>query len=254
MSKKDSRASADLTFTFTLKGGWQWRARVYQDGNELTVRSDMLRDDRPLTKRQNEIWQEWQPWFTALLIKQFSDAFGAEEKAAADLAKWIDGYESFNFGKLYSPEKREAFLFLKHWRRERLLAQASGETISDSDQIKLLAPLLDALDGLKAEFLEYLTQSARTLRRRYKPGSVECLDRWLLEYKLRVPPSKARTRTPEQIQKFISKFDPQRSVKKIHEKLEELHVPHKHKPRGRASPNYGFGKKWGELKAGLSQE
>ena len=42
--------------------------------------------------------------------------------------------------------------------------------------------------------------------------------------------------------------------KELQERLHELGVPYKHKPRGKASPDYGFKKGWDELKARLNQK
>jgi len=47
---------------------------------------------------------------------------------------------------------------------------------------------LDALNKLNADFFEYLTEAIRILNGRFSSskGTGEHLDRWLLEYKLRI--------------------------------------------------------------------
>jgi hypothetical protein len=128
--------------------------------------------------------------------------------------------------------------------------------MSDSDQINLPSPLLVALTELNAEFVRGVADAMQILSKRVytsKDGSGEHLDRWLLEYELRLPPSSRGEHTPEEIQKLVSKFSPI-TVKELHEKLHKLPIRHKDKPRGKASPNYGFAKAWAELKAGLNRE
>jgi len=153
-----------------------------------------------------------------------------------------------------SPERMKGALFFEFWRLETLAAQESGQKISD--QINLLSPLLVALSMLNAEFVRGVAEAMQILSKRIyksKDGSGEYLDRWLLEYELRLPPSSRGEHIPEEIQKLVSKFSPI-TVKKLHEKLHKLPIRHKDKPRGKASPNYGFAKAWAELKAGLNRE
>jgi hypothetical protein len=240
------------TFTCTFNR-WQFRVQFQTNPNqdELTVKSDMLRDGRPLTERERELWRPWHVFIVGCIVKNLAEANGYE-KLAADLTKWSDDYEKALFGNFRSPEKRKAVNFLLSWRREVLLGAASGRTISDSDQIKLLlGRMIPAFGKLDHKFLGDLTQAARFLNRRYKLSSVENLDRWLQEYKLRVLPNKEQT--PEEIHRLVSGFS-SITLKKLHEKLHDFEVPHKDNPRGKASPNYGFRKGWDECKARLTSD
>jgi hypothetical protein len=240
--------------TYSLRwgrGGWEVQIRFIDGGDgKCTVKSWFLHYGRPLTKREDELWREWLPWITALLVKHLSQATGKNKTVTRDMANWIDEYQSLNFGKSYSQEKRKAFLFLKNWRREHLLAQAAGQAFSDADQIELLRPVKHALDALNDKFLHGLTQSARILKRRYKQS--DTVNRWLLEYKLGVGTNEEHT--PEEICKLICKSGLRVSVKQLHNKLHKLGIPHKNNPRGKASADYGFKKGWDEVKARLTSE
>ena len=126
------------TFACTFNG-WQIRLQFETNPNqdELTVKSDMLRDGGPLTEREHELWRPWHVFVVACIVKNLAEANGYE-KLAADLTKWSEDYEKALFGNFRSREKRKATNFLLTLRREMLLASASGRPISDSDQTKLL--------------------------------------------------------------------------------------------------------------------
>jgi hypothetical protein len=240
------------TFSCTFNR-WQIRLQFQTNPNqdELTVKSDILRDGRPATEREHELWRPWHVFIVACIVKNLAEANGYE-KLAADVTKWSKDYEKAVFGNFRSPEKRKAVNLLLTWRREMLLAATSGQTISDSDQFKLLlGSAISSFGELDHKVLANLTQAARFLNRRYKLSSVENLDRWLQEYKLRVSPGKEQF--PEEIHRLVPGFS-LITLKKLHEKLHDLEVPHKHKPRGKASPNYGFKKGWGEFKARLTSD
>lgn len=224
----------------------------------MTAETSVLRNGRPATKREAELWRDTAPAMQAILVKELARAAG-EEKVATKLAEWLDQYKKATYlcrSSEPSPESKEAISFLTSWRRETLAAQESGQKISDSDQIALLSPLLVALSMLDAEFVRGVADAMQILSKRIyksKDGSGEYLDRWLLEYELRLPPSSRGEHIPEEIQKLLSKFSPI-TVKELDEKVHKLHIRHKDKPRGPASPNYGFKKGWAEFKAGLNRE
>jgi hypothetical protein len=252
------KTASPITLEITLEGGWQFRVRIEQHKDHLTAETSVLRNGRPATKREAELWRDIALMMPAILVKDLARAAG-EEKIATKLAEWLDQYKKAAYpcrSSEPSPERKEAISFLIAWRRETLAAQESGQKIPDGDQIKLLSLLLTALGKLDAEFFKGLTEGVQILSKRIyksKDGSGEYLDRWLLEYELRLPPSSRGEHTPEEIQKLVSKFSPI-TVKELHEKLHKLPIRHKDKPRGKASPNYGFAKAWAELKAGLNRE
>ncbi len=124
-------------------------------------------------------------------------------------------------------------LFFEYWRLETLEAQESGQNISDSDQIKLLSPLLVALSKLNADFVKGVAESMQVLSNRIynsKDSSGENLDRWLLAYKLRIGDRKVHT-ARELNEQFVSKF---RSIsdKKLRERCRKLNVALKDDVRG----------------------
>ena len=71
--------------------------------------------------------------------------------------------------------------------------------------------------------------------------------KWLIEHQDEIAPY-----TPEEIIKRFPQC-PTKSVKRLHNTLNELALQHADKPRGTASPNYGFKKGWAELEARLNQ-
>ena len=252
------KLASPITFKLGLKGSWELQFEYQALSDCKEVRTKLLRNGRIATKREEELWRDTTPFVGALLVKELSGALG-EEKIPTKLAEWIDQYKkatSLCRSRDPSPERKKGALFFEFWRLETLEAQESGQNISDSDQIKLLSPLLVALSKLNAEFVRGVAETMQILSKRIyksKDGSGEYLDRWLLEYELRLPPNSRGEHIPEEIQKLVSKFSPI-TVKELHEKLHKLSVRHKDKPRGKASPNYGFAKAWAELKAGLNRE
>jgi len=224
----------------------------------MEVRTRLLRHGRIAIKPEEELWRNTTPFVGAVLVRELSSLPG-EEKIPAKLAEWIDQYKkatSLCRSGERSPDRKKGALFFEFWRLETLAAQESGQKIPDSDQIELLRPLLTALSKLDAEFVSGVVEAMQTLSKRiYKSndGSGEHLDRWLLDYELRLPRSSRGEHTPGEIRKLISKFS-SITEKKLHEKLHKLRVRHKDKPRGQASPNYGFKKRWPEFIAQLKRE
>jgi hypothetical protein len=80
-------------FTYTVNG-WQFRVQFQTNPNqdEPTVKSDMLRDGRPLTKRERELWRPWLASVAACIVKNLAEANG-DEKLAAYVTKWNDDHE-----------------------------------------------------------------------------------------------------------------------------------------------------------------
>jgi hypothetical protein len=153
-----------------------------------------------------------------------------------DLTKWSEDYEKAAFGNFRSREERKAVNFVLTRRREILLAAASGRPISDSAQIKLLdGRVKAALDNLDVEFSEYLAKAIHLVRDRISSskGTGEHLDRWLLEYKLRISCSVQHT-VRELNEQFVSKF---RSISdaKLRVKCRKLGIPLKEDVRGAGS-------------------
>jgi hypothetical protein len=235
-----SKQGFPRTFTCTFN---RWRFRLQfettRNQDELTVKSDMLRDGRPLTEREHELWRPWQVFVIACIVKNLAEANGYE-KLAADLTKWSEDYEKAVFGNFRSREERKAVNFVLTRRREILLAAATGRTISDGDQIKLLdGRVKAALDNLDVEFSEYLAKAIHLVRDRISSskGTGEHLDRWLLEYKLRIS-CRAQHTVRELNEQFVSKF---RSIsdKELRERCRKFDVPLKPDKRGKAAVRYG---------------
>ena len=254
MSKK---LASPIAFRQPLEGGWELFFELTLS-DRMEVRTKLLRNGRVATKREEQLWRETTPFVHTLLLKDLSGARG-EGKIPAKLAEWIDQYKkatSLCRSRERSPERMKGAFFFEFWRVETLAAQESGQKISESYQIALLTPLLVALSKLNAEFVRGVADAMQILSKRIsksKVGSAEYLNRWLLEYELRLPPSSRGEHLPEEIKKLVSKFS-SITEKKLHEKLHKLHIRHKDKPCGTASPNYAFAKKWAELKAGLNRE
>jgi hypothetical protein len=265
------KLASPITFKFGLEGGWELHFEVqvnkgaavkagFDLSDRAEVRTKLLRNGRIATKREEELWRNTTPFVETILVKEFSDALArGEEKIPAKLGEWIDQYKkatSLCRSRKPSPERMKGALFFEFWRLETLTAEESGQKISDSDQIKLLRPLLIALSEFNSEFVRGVAEAMQILSKRIyksKDGSGEYLDRWLLDYELRLPRSSRGEHTPEEIKKLVSKFS-SITEKKLHEKLHKLPIRHKDKPRGQASPNYGFEKKWAEFRAQLNRE
>jgi hypothetical protein len=229
------KTALPITLEITLKDGWQFRVRIEQHKDHLTAGTSVLRNGRPATKGEAELFREIALMMPAILLKGLARAADQEE-LATKLAEWIDQYEKATYlcrSSSPSPEREEAISFLRSWRRETLIAQESGQKIPDSDQIKLLTPLLSALGKLNAEFFKGLTEAVKILSNRIynsKDGSGEHLTKFLLEYKLLFGPRKHNAR--ELNEQFVSKF---RSIsdKKLREKCKESGIPLKKGLAGR---------------------
>jgi hypothetical protein len=184
------------------------------------------------------------------------EAVNAERRAcgekrignAAKLAKRQEHFEKAYYGKLRHSEKgRKVVDLLRAWHGRQIVEQwnkAEGEQLESSIRLVLLSPFLNAVRALDTEFFELLRQAAQMLDTRVRSsakgqnigtGDVY-LDKWLLEYGFRIAGTPTHT-IRELNEQFVSKFH-KISDKKLHDKLNELSVPHKHKPSGKASPNY----------------
>ena len=231
MSKK---LASPIAFRQPLKGGWELLFELTLS-DRMKVRTRLLRHGRIATKREEELWRDTTPFVGALLVKELSGALG-EEKIPAKLAEWIDQYKkatSLCRSRERSPERMKGALFFEFWRLETLAAQESGQKISDSDQIKLLSPLLLAFSELNADLVKGVAESMQVLSNRIynsKDSSGENLDRWLLAYKLRIGDRKVHT-ARELNQQFVSKF---RCIsdKKLRVKCQQLGVLLKPDVRG----------------------
>jgi len=245
-------------FKFALKispSGFELRVRFDHDGKNLIVSAGMFRNGRRVHGGNTEIVGDRLPFYTAFFLQHFAPVLARDlaqaEKLAGEMAKWIDQYWFVDLGKKKdSPENREALRFLKNWRRERLFAEAAGETLPDVEQIRLLRRLIDALDTADHKFLQALPKVARILSRRHLSGHAR-RDNWLLEYKLRRLLGCTKLRTPEEIQKWLRLPG---SGKAFHDRLHALSIDHGNKPRGVAPPNYRFKKGWGEMQLNLLRE
>jgi hypothetical protein len=97
----------------------------------------------------------------------------------------------------------------------------------------LLTPLLSALNVRNAEFFKGLAEAMQLLE---SYNGRDPVNKRLLEYKMESLPNPQHT--PREIKQRIGSQFQSISLRKLHERLHELDVPHKDEPRGKASPNY----------------
>ncbi len=230
------KSAFPITLNIALEGGWQLRTRVQQHKEHLTAGTTVLRNGRPATEHEVELWREVTLVIPAMLVKWLAEANG-DEKVATKLAEWLDQYEKATYpcrSSESSVERKNAICFLTSWRRETLAAQESGQKISDSDQIKLLSPLLTALGKLDAEFFKGLTEAVQILSNRIynsKDGSGQHMKKWLLEYKLWIGDGPWKHTVRELNEQFISKFY-SITDRRLRIKCHQLDVPLKADVRG----------------------
>jgi len=230
------------TITATCHDGLQIRV-CFERKNKKTViaKLGLQREGQPVTELEDKLWRPVLVLPFVCLVKDLAKASG-QEKLAANFTNWANDYEKVIYGNLRSWKEREAYIFLRSWRRETLLAVANGRTISCSDQIKSLRPILDALDKLDSEFFRSLTKAIDILSDRIslsKDKDVgEQLDRWLLEYKLRIS-GKAQYTVRELNAQFVSTFR-SLSDKELRERCRKLDVPLRPDKRGKAAVRYGL--------------
>jgi hypothetical protein len=202
------------------------------------------------TKRQERILLET----GTRMLASFYTAKRARSDNERQKAYW-DGherlmrhYEKTLFGKLSdSPKKRAGLQFLREWDYAEIYDDESTcvETVTLTLPLRIinLLPLLAALNRRDDEFFDGLAQAIRFLGR-YGNDTVA---KWLIEHQDEIKPY-----TPDEI---IERFPqcPTKSVKRLHNELNELKLDHAEKLRGTASPNYGFKKGWAELETRLKQ-
>jgi hypothetical protein len=199
------------------------------------------------------------------------DALNSERRARglkplgdpAKLAKQKADFEKAYYGRLRHSEKgRMAVDLLRAWRGAQIAQQRGWCQVTDSGRIAELEPFLHAVRTLDVEFLKLLAQAAQMLDTQIRSSKDRTivtrgtrdtyLDLCLLQYGVRI--AGTPTHDPHELnEQLVSKFRTM-SDKKVHDKLHELDIPHKHKPSGKASPNYGFAKGWAELKVRLTPE
>ena len=244
-------------------------ALVYGILVEFEIHPDGTRSQQPavgtsLPQQAEEILYE-------ILTKHYlklCEALNAERRALglkplgdpAKLAKQKSDFEKAYYGKLRHSERgRIAVDLLRAWRGAQIAQQRGWCQVTDSGRIAVLEPFLHAVRTPDVEFFELLAQAAKILDkpiRSSKGANIGTgdrnLDMFLLKYGMRI--SGTPTHTPHELnEQFVNKF---RDItdKKLQERMHELGVPYKHEPRGKASPNYGFEKGWGELTARLNQK
>jgi len=195
-----------------------------------------------VTKRQREILEEMFAWHYA----DFWEALGGTTET---VAKWRENYEKALYGKIRgSTQKRTAFQFLRMWHVASILHKESGKLMTESEQIVLLAPLLEALRERDAQFFKGLAEAIQILEARIASngkarniGSGDLhLEKWLLEYAMKtgiVAGALSAHTARELNEQFVSKF---RSIsdKKLREKCKSLGILLKPDARGRAAVRY----------------
>ena len=148
-------------------------------------------------------------------------------------------YEKACFGKLRSSgKKRAAFEFLRRLRLSRDYDRESTDPKVMSRiilpiEMVYLSPLLEPLNALDAEFFDGLAEAMRILQS-LQSYEKDPTDKWLIEHEEEI-----KGCTPEEIiKRFGSQFQVT-SPDKLHRRLNKLGLDHQHKPRGKASPEYG---------------
>jgi len=173
---------------------------------------------------------------------------------AVKLAKFKADFDQAYYGKLRHSEKARRIVdLLRAWHGRQITEQwnkAEGEQLENQIRLVLLSPFLNAVRALDTEFFKLLAQAANMLSSRICNSKDKAIgtgdtsrDKRILEYAVEI--AGTPTHTPHEINVL---FDPgfsklreeaQRAKdKKLRDKLNELGVPHKHKPSGKASPNY----------------
>jgi len=212
----------------------------------------------PLAKRAREILYE-------LKTKHYlnsCEAVNAERRRrgqkptgdAVKLAKFKADFDQAYYGKLRHSEKARRIVDLLRALHGRQITEqwnkAEGEQLENSIRFVLLSPFLNAVRALDTEFFKLLAQAAKMLSNRIYNSKDKAIgtgdtsrDKRILEYAVEI--AGTPTHTPHEINVlFDPGFSKQREKvqrardKKLHDKLNELGVPHKHKPSGKASPNY----------------
>jgi hypothetical protein len=232
----NKKVASPLILKLAAVGGWQVQFRIEQDKrtNGMTVATELLLNGRHATEREAGAWQEILPVFHAMVAQKAASLAG-EQKLATKMAGWLEQYQkatSMRRSRKPSPEREEGIRFYKSWRRYIIAAQESGQTIPDSDQIKGLSPLLAAFRTLNTEFVAGVVESMQIQWSRIyssKDGSGEYLDRWLLDYRLKVRPKQHTVR--ELNQQFVLKFC-SITDKKLREKCHKFDVELKPDVRG----------------------
>ena len=180
------------------------------------------------------------------MLDEYTAAYYAKGQTRYDakMAKWREKYKKACYKLRDSEKKRKAVDCVRAWRNAIIWEKESGRTLADSERIALLAPLLNALptpenpNRFDIEFLNDFAKAANFLDLRLystkdqTTGSGEnVLDKWLLEYELRLPGGQATHTLRELNEQFVSKFrtitDP-----KLREKCHELDIPLKPDVRG----------------------
>lgn len=198
---------------------------------------------RGQTKREMELWLE-------TVVKTYAAAIRGLFGRSDDLDEFQRKYEKALYGKACTSEKkREAFEFLRMWKCELTFENESATDLPESEKIRLLGPVIEALRILDVKFFAGLKEAAAALKNRIegnngKAGAIGLgdlrVDKWLLEYQAinGLVGTTTGLHTPSEINKqFVSRFCAI-SDRKLHEKLHELGIPHRNEPRGKASPNY----------------
>jgi hypothetical protein len=232
--------------------------RVFPGPIPPSKKAELAAGITPLSKRAEEITNE----ITSKHYLNMTQALNAarrarDEKPLGDpvmLAKRQADFEKAYYGKLRHSEKgRRIVDLLRAWHGRQITEQwnkAEGEQLENSIRLVLLSPFLNAVRALDTEFFKLLAQAAKMLSNRIYNSKDKAIgtgdtsrDKRILEYAVEI--AGTPTHTPHEINVL---FDPAFSKlseelqhaqdKKLHDRLNELGVPHKHKPSGKASPNY----------------
>jgi hypothetical protein len=135
-----------------------------------------------------------------------------------------DQYEKTVFGKLRNDkDKRAGAEFWMRWQNALLCHQENPTRVSF-----VIAPM--RMERATPKFWQGFFQAMRTSA---SYGNKEPTDKWLIEHEEEV-----KNLTPREVkEQFGSKFQAT-SVEKLHERMQNLGLAHRHEPRGKASPNY----------------
>jgi len=239
--------------------GFNLDLRIFPGAIPPSKKAELGAGITPLPKRAREILQE----LTTKHYLNLCDAVNAERRGrgqkptgdAVKLAKFKADFDKAYYGKLRHSEKaRKIVDLLRAWHSREIVAQwlKIEDQFEDRVRVALVAPLVNAVRVLDADFFKLLAQAVNMLSKRIYSSKDKTIgtgdtfrDKRILEYAVEI--AGTPTHTPHEINVL---FDPgfpnlpeevqQAKDDDLHDRLHELGpVPHRDEPRGKASPNYG---------------
>src|SRR5436305_1877483 len=127
----------------------QTRSPKLADANQLEL--TLTTKKKPTARQLDLIWETIAKHLGPVLAAGNNEPFAKFFK---------ENYNRALYGRLRGPdEKRRAFEFLRRWRGSIIGRNESGKIMTHAEQIALLAPLIDALRELDAQFFKALAEA-----------------------------------------------------------------------------------------------